>query len=135
MRHTLISQAVKLEREKRKTMREEQLWNLLSSPNVRRLLSLATIVAITGMLTQMENKGTIGTALEVALPGIGIPLIAADAGITSWEALVALGLISTTIPFISTIKDLASGQTQSEFGTKTIGMSGWLTGQGFLPTP
>jgi hypothetical protein len=130
-----VTETIKLEREKRKTALQDRLLGFLDTPNTKRLLSLVTIVAITGILVETPNKGVIGTALQEALPAIGIPLIAADAGITSWEALAAIGLLSAAIPFIPTIEHLASGNTQKELGQKTLGMAGWLTGQGYLPAP
>ena len=129
------SEALRLEREKRKTAREERFWSLIDTPTNKRLLSLALVIAATGALIQMKDKGPSGTALASGLPGIGLPLIAADAGITSWEALLAIGLAGGSIQYLPTLTDLASGETTKEFGTKTLGLSGWLTGQGYLPAP
>lgn len=87
--------AIKLEREKRKTAREERLWTLLNdkvlTPNMIRLALMAGIIAYSTMLTRSkENVGPVQSALAFALPGIGIPLIAADAGIKDKWALGAI---------------------------------------------
>jgi len=85
------SQAVKLEREKRKTAREERLWELVSDPTIRRLILLSGIIAYsTYCARSKENVGPVESALAFALPGIGIPLIAADAGIKDKWALGAM---------------------------------------------
>jgi hypothetical protein len=142
----MVSEEVKLEklrqkavREKRKEELEKMLLERFLTPSTVRLIQLAGIVAVTAALKQMPNKGATLNALQVAIPGIGLPLIAADAGITSWEALVAIGLVGVSIPYLSTVVkeagNLASGETQEEFGQKTLGLSGWLTGQGYLPYP
>lgn len=93
--HHLVSQAVKLERERRKTEREARLWELLSDPNVRRLVLLAIIVAYSTYVTRSKTKqGPIPSALAMTLPAIGIPLLAADAGVTDWKALAAISGVS-----------------------------------------
>jgi hypothetical protein len=85
------SQAVKLEREKRKTAREERLWELVSDPTIRRLILLSGIIAYsTYCARSKENVGPVESALAFALPGIGIPLIAAEAGIKDKWALGAI---------------------------------------------
>jgi hypothetical protein len=93
--HHLVSQAVKLEREKRKTEREARLWELFSDPNVRRLVLLALIVAYSTHVTRSKTqKGPIQSALAMTLPTIGIPLLAADAGIRDWKALAVISGVS-----------------------------------------
>jgi len=85
------SQAVKLEREKRKTAREERLWELVSDPAIRRLILVSGIIAYsTYCARSKENVGPVQSALAFALPGIGIPIIAADAGIKDKWALAAI---------------------------------------------
>jgi hypothetical protein len=87
----MASTAVKLEREKRRTAREERLWQLLEDPNIRRLLLLSGIIAYSTYCARSEqNVGPVQSALAFALPGIGIPLIAADAGIKDKWALAAI---------------------------------------------
>jgi len=86
-----LSEAVKLEREKRKTAREDRLWELVSDPNVRRLILLSGIIAYsTYCARSKENVGPVQSALAFALPAIGVPLIAADAGIKDKWALAAI---------------------------------------------
>lgn len=90
--------AVKLEREKRKTARlerrqkyEDRVLDVLLSPNVVRLAMVAGIIAYSTQITRSEhNEGPVKSALAFALPGIGLPLIAADAGIRDKWALAAI---------------------------------------------
>lgn len=87
----MISEAVKLEREKRKTAREEKVWALINDPNIKRLLLMSGIIAYsTYCARSKENVGPVQSALAFALPGIGLPLIAADAGIKDKWALAAI---------------------------------------------
>ena len=89
----MVSEAVKLEREKRKTAREERLWSLVTDPTVRRLALLSGIVAFTAHVNSTpEKSGPITNALAVALPSVGIPLLAAECGVTDWKVLAALAL-------------------------------------------
>jgi len=93
-----VSDAVRLEREKRKTAREARLsamedrvLDVVTSPNMMRLAMLAAIIAYsTNAARSKENVGPVQSALAFALPGIGIPLIAADAGIKDKYALAAI---------------------------------------------
>ena len=87
----MASELVKLEREKRKTAREEKVWALVNDPNVKRLLLMSGIIAYsTYCARSKENVGPVQSALAFALPGIGLPLIAADAGIKDKWALAAI---------------------------------------------
>ena len=87
----MISPAVRLEREKRAAKREERLWGLVTDPTVKRLLLLSAIIGYSAHVSALENPGRVETALSVALPTVGIPMLAADAGITDWKVLLALG--------------------------------------------
>jgi len=94
----MASEALKLEREKRKTARLDReadrldkLYEVLLSPNMIRLGLVSVIIAYsTQCARSAENVGPVQSALAFALPGIGIPLIAADAGITDKFALAAI---------------------------------------------
>jgi hypothetical protein len=87
----MVSDAVKLEREKRKTAREERMWSLVTDPTIKRLLLLSGIIAYSTYCARSEqNVGPVQSALAFALPGIGLPLIAADAGIKDKWALAAI---------------------------------------------
>jgi len=94
----MASEALKLEREKRKTARLDReadrldkLYEVLLSPNMIRLGLVSVIIAYsTNCARSAENIGPVQSALAFALPGIGIPLIAADAGITDKFALAAI---------------------------------------------
>jgi hypothetical protein len=90
--------AVRLEREQRKTAREirnyereKRLLDVLLTPNMIRLALLAGIISYSTYCARSgENVGPVQSALAFALPGIGIPLIAADAGIKDKYALAAI---------------------------------------------
>jgi len=94
----MVSEAVRLEREKRKTLKlerrqrqEDKLMDIMLSPNMVRLGMVAGIIAYsTWAARSKENVGPVQSALAFALPGIGIPLIAADAGIKDKWALAAI---------------------------------------------
>jgi hypothetical protein len=94
----MASEAVKLEREKRKTAREarnyereKRLIDTLLTPNLMRLVLVSGIIAYsTYCARSKENVGPVQSALAFALPGIGLPLIAADAGIRDKFALAAI---------------------------------------------
>lgn len=87
----MVSEAVKLEREKRKTAREEKVWSLINDPNIKRLVIMSAIIAYsTYCARSKENVGPVQSALAFALPGIGLPLMAADAGIKDKWALAAI---------------------------------------------
>lgn len=92
------SELVKLEREKRKTAREEKVWALINDPNVKRLLLVSGIIAYSTYIARSkEDAGPVQSALAFALPSIGLPLIAADAGIKDKWALAAIS--STAIGY------------------------------------
>jgi hypothetical protein len=97
----VISEAVRLEREKRKTLKQERraryedkLLDILTSPAVLRTALVAGIIAYSTHVCRSDhNEGPVQTALAFALPSVGIPLIAADAGITDKYALMALSAV------------------------------------------
>lgn len=90
--------AVKLERERRRTaklLRDQQLQDrvldTLLSPNMIRLAMIAGIISYSTWACRSErNVGPVQSALALALPGLGIPMIAADAGIKDKYALAAI---------------------------------------------
>lgn len=92
------SEAVKLEREKRRAAREarafereKRLMDALLTPTVIRLGLISGIIAYSTYCARSNNNvGPVQSALAFALPGIGIPLIAADAGIKDKWALAAI---------------------------------------------
>jgi hypothetical protein len=103
----MVSDQVKLEREKRKTARqqraherEQMVLDRVLTPNVIRLGLLCGIIAYsTYCARSAENVGPVQSALAFALPGLGIPLIAADAGIHDKYALAAIS--ATSISYAS----------------------------------
>jgi len=103
----MVSEAVRLEREKRKTLRlarrqaqEDKVLDILTSPNMVRLATMAGIIAYsTWAARSKENVGPVQSALAFALPGIGIPMIAADAGIKDKWALAAIS--ATSVAYVT----------------------------------
>jgi hypothetical protein len=100
----MISDAVKLEREKRKTAREARAWALLLDPTIKRLLLFSAIVGYSSYVTGKSDAGRTETALAVGLPTVGIPMLAAEAGITDWRALLALSIASGGIATVASDK-------------------------------
>lgn len=85
-------EAIKLEREKRKTAREARLWELVNDPMLKRLALLCLIVAYSTYVTRSkERQGPVASALALTLPTVGIPMLAAECGIHDWKALLAIG--------------------------------------------
>lgn len=83
------------ERARQRAARDERLWSLAADPNIRRLILLAGIISYSTLCARSkENVGPVQSALALALPGIGIPLLAADAGIKDKYALAAISAAS-----------------------------------------
>jgi hypothetical protein len=100
----MSSDAVKLEREKRKTAREERLWSVVLDPTVKRLLLFSAIVGYASYVTGKKDAGRTETALAVALPTVGVPMLAAESGITDWKALLALSIAAGGAAVVSSDK-------------------------------
>lgn len=82
---------LKREREARSWEREKMLYDKLLTPNTVRLGLMCGIIAYsTWAARSKHNVGPVQSALAFALPGLGIPLIAADAGIKDKYALGAI---------------------------------------------
>lgn len=94
----MISEAVQVAKQQRKAAREARDWErekllydrLFTPATMRVLLVMAIIAYSTHCARSKQNVGPVQSALAFALPGIGIPLIAADAGITDKYALAAI---------------------------------------------
>lgn len=85
----------KREREARAWEREKLIYDRLLTPNVCRLALVSGIIAYSTWACRSDhNVGPVQTALAFALPGVGIPLIAADAGIKDKYALAAISAAS-----------------------------------------
>lgn len=93
----------KLERERRRTLKQEHDFELqkmlverLLNPNLIRLAMGAGIIAYaTHCARSQENVGAVQSALAFAGTGIGIPMLAADAGIKDKWALAAISAAGT----------------------------------------
>lgn len=85
----------KREREARAFEREKILYDRILTPNVCRLAMMSGIIAYSTWAARSKtNVGPVQSALAFALPGIGIPLLAADAGIHDKYALAAISAAS-----------------------------------------
>lgn len=126
-----MDKAIRLEREKRKTAREQRVFNLLMDPAVKRLLLLAGIVAYTSYVTGKQDAGRTESALAVALPTAGIPMLAADAGITDWRVLMALGAISGSVAAIASDKAVDAVTIEGPGGYPLLSLLGPIAGLRF----
>jgi len=128
-----ISPAVKLEREKRKRERDQRNWERekviyerVLTPNVTRLLLIAGIISFSTYCTRSkQNVGPVMSALAAVGPAIGIPIIAADAGITDWRALGAISGAGLGYVGMQTIAGWAE-YASPETWVKAIPGVGWV---------
>jgi len=129
------SDAVKLEREKRKTAREERAWALLLDPTIKRLLLFSAIVGYSSYVTGKSDAGRTETALAVGLPTVGIPMLAAEAGITDWKALLALSIASGAIVTVASDKAVDAVTLEGPGGLPIVSLLGpaadfrWIHGK------
>ena len=95
----MVSEAIKLERERRKSRREDRIWELLERPEV-----LAPLMGVTGALAiqKMGESRIINRDLAGGLFAAWITLSAAKAGITNWAALAGIAAAATATYSVST---------------------------------
>lgn len=114
-----MNDALKVARENRRAAREARQWereqlilDRVLTPNVVRLGLAAGIVAYSTYVTRSEQRqGPIASALAFALPGIGLPLLAADAGVTDKYALAAISAAGLTYAGLSAAQGMPPGAT------------------------
>lgn len=119
----MASELVLVEREKRKAAREAREWEreklildvVLSPPVVRTALAAGIIAYSTWATRSEHNVGPVHSALAFALPGIGLPLLAADAGITDKYALGAISAAGLTYAGLSAAQGMPAGTTIESF--------------------
>jgi hypothetical protein len=129
----MVSDAVKLERAKRKTAREERMWRLVSDPTIKRLALLAGIVGYSAYVSgKGEEAGSTETALAIAMPTVGIPLLAAEAGITDWKVLLALAAACGGIATISSDKAVDAVTIEGPGGYPLVSLLGPVAGLRFV---
>lgn len=85
------SEAVKLEREKRKTMSEERFARLYSDPQVIGLLTLLGGLYAAQRIPFSDDEGRNEAMKGVATAGV-VLLAISRAGIGGWPALAAVGI-------------------------------------------
>ena len=124
----MVSEAVKLEREKRKTAREERAWALLLDPTIKRLLLFSVIVGYSSYVTGKPDAGRTETALAVGLPTVGIPMLAAESGITDWKALLALSIACGGIATMTSDKAVDAVTLEGPGGYPIASLLGPLAG-------
>jgi|SRR3989304_3806247 len=95
----MISEAIKLERERRKSRREDRMWELLQRPEV-----LAPLMGVGGamVLQKLGESRIINRDLAGGMFAAWITLCAAKAGITHWAALAGIAAAATATYSIST---------------------------------
>ena len=87
----VLKQERRKSREDRAWEREKILYEKVLTPDLVRILLVAAIISYSTWATRSKtNVGPVGSALALAGPGIGIPLIAAGAGIKDKYALAAI---------------------------------------------
>lgn len=99
----MMNESVRIERERRKTAAlhhrqeiQKMLIDRVLTPNVIRMGLMMGIIAYSTYCARSKNNvGPVQSAVAMALPGIGIPMLAADAGITDWRALAAISATGT----------------------------------------
>lgn len=92
----VVTAAIKLEREKRRTLAHahnielrDKLIDKLLNPTTLRLLALASILGISTFLANKERPTVTERGLTAVIPTVGLPLLAAESGITNPIALAA----------------------------------------------
>jgi hypothetical protein len=129
----MVSDAVKLEREKRRTAREERMWSLATDPTIKRLALLAGIVGYSAYVSgKGEEAGSTETALAIAMPTVGIPLLAAEAGITDWKVLLALAAACGGIATIASDKAVDAVTIEGPGGYPLVSLLGPVAGLRFV---
>ena len=121
-----------MERERRKTAREDRLWNLIQDPTVKRLGLLSLIVGYSAYVTGKENAGRVETALAVALPTVGVPLLAVDAGVHDTKLLLALAIACGGIAAISSDKVVDAVSIEAPGGYPVLSLLGPIAGLRFV---
>ena len=117
--YSMISEAIKLEREKRKTKREDALLHLLENPVVVRAILAFVVMCGARMIADSPKAPAWMKVGGVGLAGIGIPLIAADAGVTDKYALAVFGLAAATAAVLPTSVEGLLGGPADEMATWT----------------
>jgi hypothetical protein len=121
--------ALALERAKRKTQREERLFALLMDPTIKRLLLASAIVGYSSYVTgKGDSAGRTETALAVALPTIGLPMLAAEAGITDWKALLALSVAAGGAATLASDKAVDAVTLEAPGGMPVVSLLGPFAG-------
>lgn len=124
-----VNPAVQLEREKRKTAREDRLWSLVNDPMVKRLALLSAIVAYSSYVAgKKDSAGATETALAIALPSAGIPMLAADAGVKDGKVLLGLGLVSGGIAAMASDKAVDAVTLEGPADYPLVSLLGPLAG-------
>lgn len=126
------SPAVQLEREKRKTAREERLWSLLTDPTIKRLLLLSGIVGYSAYVSGKEQPASTETALALALPTVGIPMLAAESGITDWKVLLALAAACGGIAVMANDAAVDAVTVEGPGGYPIVSLLGPVAGLRFM---
>jgi hypothetical protein len=90
-----VSEPVKLEREKRKTAREERALALLGDPQVIGLAMLVGGLYIAQRITWSDDEGRNDMLRGIATTGVVLTSLT-RAGLTGWPAAAAAGIAGAT---------------------------------------
>lgn len=91
----MVSEAVQLEREKRKTRREDRLMNFVTDPQMMGLITLLGGLYAAQRIPFSENEAVNENLRMVATGGVVLAAVC-RAGLGGWPALAAAGLTAAT---------------------------------------
>jgi hypothetical protein len=103
----MVSEALKLEREKRRTVREERLTNVLMDPQMLGLLTLLGGLYVAQRIPYSEDEVQNNTLKAIATSGVVLASLS-RAGLGGWPALAAAGIAgAATTEGVGTLDPLA----------------------------
>ena len=103
----MVSQAVKVEREKRKTAQEERLMALVTDPQMVGLITLLGGLYVAQRIPYSEDEVQNNTLRAIATSGVVLASLS-RAGLGGWPALAAAGVAgAATTEGIGTLDPLA----------------------------
>lgn len=108
----MVSEAVRLERERRKTLREERSSRLLYDPQVVGLLTLLGGLAAAQRIPFSDDPGRNDALRGLATSGV-VLLAISRAGISGWPALAAAAVSGAAGGGLSGLADQLPGDVKS----------------------
>ena len=120
------SAAVLLEREKRATERERRIWAMIENPVIVRTALLAALLYGSRAIRDRETASPGMKAASVGLATIGVPMLAADAGITDKYALAIISAMSAALVGVPSGWMDSDDPGMFTIGGKTVSVKEWL---------